>query len=97
MTWKENMRRSMETLGAMWRQGLHELGAALYGPGTAAQPPEYGMPGTKTPGEVAEGRRSVEIDIHEMPRRSLDDRVKQAEAQREPESPRRDAREMEKD
>ena len=97
MTWKENVRKSMETLSATWRQGLHELGAALYGPGTVAQPPEYGMIGTKTPGEVAEGRRAVEIDIHETPRQTLDERVKQAEAQREPEPPQRDTREMNKE
>lgn len=97
MTWQENVKRSMETLGAAWRQGLRELGAALYGAGTAAQPPEYGMIGTKTPGEVAEGRRSVEMNVHEEPRRSLDDRLKETEAGREPEAPQKDQREMDRE
>ena len=57
MTPKENLSRSKEVLGAAFRQGLHELGAAFYGPGTVAQHPEYGMVGTKTPGEVAAGMR----------------------------------------
>ena len=60
MTPKENWSRTKEVLGAQFRQGLHELGAAFYGPGTVAQPPEYGMIGTKTPGEVADGLRGKE-------------------------------------
>ncbi|QYO62487.1 hypothetical protein [Leptolyngbya sp. 7M] len=44
-------------LGAYFRQGLHELGSVFYGAGTAAQHPEYGMIGTKTPGQVADGLR----------------------------------------
>ncbi len=55
MNVRENMSRSKEVLGAYFRQGLHELGSALYGPGTAAQPPEYGMLGTKPPSMVVEG------------------------------------------
>lgn len=57
MNIKENLIRSKEVLAAYWRQGLHELGAAFYGAGTVAQHPEYGMAGTKTPGQVAEGIR----------------------------------------
>lgn len=57
MNWKENMSRSKEVLGAYFRQGLHELGAALLGHGTAAQHPEYGMIGTKPPQLVTEGLR----------------------------------------
>jgi hypothetical protein len=53
----ENLSRSKEVLAGYFRQGLHELGAVFYGPGTAAQPPEYGMIGTKTPGQVADGLR----------------------------------------
>lgn len=60
MGWAENQKRSLrqskEVLGAFFRQGLHELGAALYPAGTVAQHPEYGMPGTRTPGEVQAGR-----------------------------------------
>lgn len=55
MNLRENMSRSKEVLGAYFRQGLHELGSALYGPGTAAQNPEYGMLGTKPPSMVVEG------------------------------------------
>lgn len=58
MNFKENLRRSKEVLAAYLRQGAHELGAALFGPGTAAQHPEYGMIATKTPGEIAEGMRA---------------------------------------
>jgi hypothetical protein len=58
MNLSENNSRSKEVLGAYWRQGMHELGAALYPPGTVAQHPEYGMIGTRTPGEVADGLRA---------------------------------------
>lgn len=57
VNFQENMRRSREVLAAFWRQGLHELGAMFYGPGTIAQHPEYGMIGTKPPGLVTEGLR----------------------------------------
>ncbi len=55
---RENLSRSKEVLGAYFRQGLHELGAAFYGGGTAAQHSEYGMIGTRTPGQVADGLRA---------------------------------------
>lgn len=57
MTFKENMARSKEVGLAFWRQGLHELGAALYSTGTVVQNPEYGGISTRTPGEVADGIR----------------------------------------
>lgn len=57
MTWEENKARSREVRDAFWRQGLHELGAALYPAGTVAQNPEYGGISTRTPGEVADGIR----------------------------------------
>jgi hypothetical protein len=48
---------------AMFRQGLSELRGALYNQSNIAQPPQYGLYGTKTPGEVAESRRSdAELD-----------------------------------
>jgi hypothetical protein len=43
---------------AMFRQGLSELRGALYPGSNVAQPAQYGLYGTKTPGEVAEARRS---------------------------------------
>lgn len=57
MNFRQNLSRSAEVLNAYFRQGLHELGNAWYGPGTAAAHPEYGMIGTKPPGMVQEGLR----------------------------------------
>lgn len=55
MDLQQNLSRSKEVLGAYLRQGAHEIGAALYGPGTIAQHPEYGMLGTKPPSMVVDG------------------------------------------
>ena len=60
---RENVSRSKEVLGAYFRQGLHELGAAFYGGGTAAQHSEYGMIGTRTPGQVADGLRAAGHEV----------------------------------
>ena len=60
MTPRENYLRSKEVLSAHLRQGAHELGAALFPSGTAAQHPEYGMAFTRTPGEIADGIRGRE-------------------------------------
>lgn len=57
MNLRENLSRSKEVLGAYFRQGLHELGSIFYGPGTAAQTPEYGMLGTKPQSMVVDGLR----------------------------------------
>lgn len=59
MNLRQNWSRSKEVLGAYFRQGLKELGSVFYGHGTAAQPAEYGMVATKTPGEVADGLRGT--------------------------------------
>lgn len=65
MNLRENLRRSREVLGAYLRQGFHELGAALYGQGTAAQHPEYGMLHTKLPSEIAADQRpDKQLDAH---------------------------------
>ena len=90
MTLRENMRRSMETLSAAWRQGTKEIGAAFYGSQTVAQAPEYGMPNTRLPSEIAEGRQSIDIDISADSGRSLADRVKNTEPPREVEPLQRD-------
>jgi hypothetical protein len=45
---------------AWLRQGLSELRAALYPDSNVAQLPQYGLYGTRTPGEVAEARRAEE-------------------------------------
>lgn len=50
---------------AMFRQGLRELRGALYPESNVAQQPEYGMYGTRTPGEVAEARRDDVRDLEE--------------------------------
>jgi len=42
----------------MFRQGLRELRAILFPESNVAQPTEYGIFGTQTPGEVAEGRQA---------------------------------------
>jgi hypothetical protein len=76
---------------AMFRQGLAELRGALYPDSNVAQPAQYGLYGTRTPGEVAEARRAEgERDLDEEPRSVLDERLAQAERDtREPEPPQR--------
>ena len=71
--------------GAMGRLGLHELRAAAYPGSNIAQHSEYGLYGTRTPGEVAEARRGDERDLEEEPRQDsvLDDRMHQAEMNRD--------------
>lgn len=58
MKFSSNTRRSFEVLAAFCRHGCHELGAMLFGPGTATAPPELGMIATKTPSQIAEGLRN---------------------------------------
>lgn len=70
---------------AMLRQGFHELQGALYTGSNVAQNPEYGTFGTKTPGEVADGRRGgvhgVQPDQEAAPQSSvLSERLKEADA-----------------
>lgn len=85
MNFRDNLRRSAEVLGAYWRQGLHELGSIFYGPGTAAQHPEFGMIGTRPPGLVTEGLRPKK----DTPSKDdaapsiLEERVKEAERARD--------------
>lgn len=43
---------------AMFRQGLSELRGALYADSNVAQPPQYGLYGTKTPSEVADAKQA---------------------------------------
>ena len=49
----------------MVRLGLRELRGAFYPGSNVAQQAEYGVFGTKTPGEVAESRRGEEIDLED--------------------------------
>ncbi|MCC7390153.1 MAG: hypothetical protein IT431_15450 [Phycisphaerales bacterium] len=62
MNMKQNFSRSMEVLGAYFRQGVKELASVLYDQGSAAQHAEYGMAFTRTPGEIADGLRGVQRD-----------------------------------
>jgi hypothetical protein len=56
-------------LDAWLRQGLRELRAAVYPESNVAQQPEYGLYGTRTPGEVADDRRVIDQDFDEEPSR----------------------------
>lgn len=101
MDLRENLSRSKEVLGAYFRQGLHELGAAFYGPGTAAQHPEYGMAGTKPPSMVVDGLRG---NVDATPSRddatpsALEAHLKDAKERSVPErEPERDSRDLERD
>lgn len=73
-----------EHASAMWRQGLRELRSAVYPESNVSQPPEYGVYGTKTPGEVAQDRRSDARDPEDGSVQSKDSaleaRARQAEA-----------------
>lgn len=75
---------------AMWRQGLAELRGALYNESNVAQPSQPGLYGTKMPGEVMNDRLADSRDPDEQPRSVLDERLRQAELNRdgaEPELP----------
>ncbi len=83
-----------EHASAMWRQGLRELREAVYPESNVAQPAEYGVYGTKTPGEVAQDRRADARDAEEAPAEAresaLDQRARQAEARADRETQERD-------
>jgi len=71
--------------GAMLRKGLDEGRNALFTESNVAQKhAEYGLYGTRTPGEVAEARRDNERDFEEEKTADrgsiLDERMQQAEA-----------------
>lgn len=67
--------------GAMGRLGLAELRGSMYTESNVAQQPQYGLYGTRTPGEVAEARRPDERDMDEEHSREsiIEDRLRQAE------------------
>jgi len=66
---------------AMFRMGLKELRGALYPDSNVAQPGEYGLYGTRTPGEVAESRRSDGLGLEEEKGSLLTERIRAAETQ----------------
>jgi hypothetical protein len=65
--------------GAMGRLGLRELRSSFYPDSNVAQHSEYGLYGTLTPGEVAEGRRADDLDQEQENSRGsiVDDRLQQ--------------------
>lgn len=77
---------------AMFRQGLAELRASLYPESNVAQPPVYGLAGTKTPGEVMQDKQGDVRDPDERPS-ILDERMRLAESRDDPD---RQARELER-
>ena len=86
MSNQENPREKWgaEHASAMARQGLRELRAAFYPDSNVAQQPEYGVYGTKTPGEIAEDRRGDGRDLEDEATKGRDsvlaDRMRQAES-----------------
>ena len=61
---------------AWMRQGLRELRQAVYPESNVAHGPvEYGLFGTRTPGEVAEGRRSDALEMEEERQSILGERL----------------------
>lgn len=64
---------------AMFRQGLAELRAALYPESNVAQPPQAGLYGTRTQGEVMQERGTYGRDPDEAPSSVLQDRLQQSE------------------
>lgn len=87
MNWRKHLRAIWETFAAYGRQGAKEMGSVFYGPGTNAQPPEYGMAWTKTPGEIADGMRgksALSQDRDHAPSLSIDARIERAAVVPEP-------------
>ncbi|MEQ1735810.1 MAG: hypothetical protein ABL886_05355 [Rhodoglobus sp.] len=66
---------------AMFRQGLGELRASLYTDSNVAQPAQYGLYGTRTPGEVMQDRSAEGRDIDEQPGSIVAARLPQQEHQ----------------
>jgi len=79
---------------AMWRQGLAELRGAFFNESNVAQPPQLGLYGTRTPGEIMQERRADARDPEEELGHALADRIRQAEAR---DIPGKESRELEKE
>lgn len=80
---------------AMGRLGLSELRGALYNQSNVAQPSQYGLYGTSTPGEVEKDRKGEGLDRNEEPSPALEERLKPGPGERETREP--DSREIERD
>lgn len=72
-------------VSAMLRQGLAEIRASLYTESNVAQPPVYGIAGTRTPGEVMQDKQGENRDPDEKPS-LLKQRMKEAERNQASES-----------
>lgn len=82
---------------AMARQGLAELRAAFtFEPTNVAQQPQYGIYGTRTPGEVMEDKEKAARDPDERPS-ILGERLQQAERDAESREPQPPQQELERD
>ncbi len=71
------------SFSAWLRTGLREIRAALYPESNIAQQPDLGIWGQKTPGEVAEARRSDGRDMDEERTSILDKQLEKVEALRD--------------
>ena len=81
--------------GAMFRQGLAELRAlGSFSDSNVAQPPQLGLYGTRTPGEIAESRRADVRDPEEEHGSILADCLRRAVAR---DDHGRDSRELDKE
>jgi hypothetical protein len=80
---------------AMFRQGLSELRGALYPDSNVAQPAQYGLYGTRTPGEVADSRKESARDMNEEPSSVVEDRLQKIGPPRE--EPGRDDKTLDKE
>lgn len=79
---------------AMFRQGLAELRGALYPDSNVAQPPQYGIYGTKTPGEVMQEKQAEGRDPDEQPS-VLEERMKPQAQERDSQERQRSGMERE--
>lgn len=70
-------------LAGMARQGLRELRAALYPESNIAQPPDLGIAGNATPGEIAESRQAETPSLEEERGSTLDDRLQKGKQSRD--------------
>lgn len=85
MAAKEEPKIGAGHASAMYRQGLAELRAAVYADSNVAQPPLYGLYGTRTPGEVMQDKQADARDLDEQPRSSVEERI--ARSAPEPKEP----------
>jgi hypothetical protein len=69
---------------AMLRLGLDETRSLLYPDSNIAQPVEYGIYGTLTPGEVADSRRDTGHELEQEHGSILGERMRQSAGRDDP-------------